>query len=120
MVSFTPQSLYPLGESPDTHGVGGWVEPTAGLGTMKAFIGYGTPAYNLTNAPSGLHIAWFRVETPTFRRNILAPSPGIRCARSEIGFDMSVAMNPRKKGSRNKVPAIERNTKEGRLLLKKH
>jgi hypothetical protein len=50
IVSFTPQTLYPLGESPDTHGVGGWVGPTAGLEAMKArkisaLIGYGTPIH---------------------------------------------------------------------------
>jgi hypothetical protein len=49
-VSFTPQSLSLLGESPDTHGVGDWVGPTAGLGAMTAKkiyapVGYGTPIH---------------------------------------------------------------------------
>jgi hypothetical protein len=31
LVSFTPQSFYPLGKNPHTQGIGGWVDPRIGL-----------------------------------------------------------------------------------------
>jgi hypothetical protein len=46
----------PSGRKPRCTWGRSWVGPTAGLGAMKAFIGYGTPAYILTNTPSELYI----------------------------------------------------------------
>jgi hypothetical protein len=44
VVGFTPWSLYSRGESPNTHWLGGWVEPRAGL----AFKGKGEKSLVLT------------------------------------------------------------------------
>jgi len=39
MVSFMPRPLYPQGEAPDTHWIGGWVGPRAVLdAAVKRYI----------------------------------------------------------------------------------
>jgi hypothetical protein len=35
MVSFTPRPLYPRESVPDTHWIGGWVGPRAGLDDVE-------------------------------------------------------------------------------------
>jgi hypothetical protein len=35
MVSYTPCPLYPGERAPDTHWIGGWVDPTAGLDDLE-------------------------------------------------------------------------------------